>query len=409
MKPIKLLLASNLAFYPMHWEAMRLLCSRYPVRASVIAGIPPFIPDVHTRLGWVDLETARNEPFRPDIRVMPAGDFKSRRKWVSEQLSEIRPEVVWMQAEPMEDIALMVLRHYHRNPGARVVTAVCENIFPPAKRYWRNRLRHLLWQRLDGLLAVATASTEGIRQAGMPESIPTWTLVAGGGGPPEPLEPLPLDLPQTVRGFVVGFAGRLVEEKGWKLLMEAISGLPASFGVAIAGNGPQLDELRQWMNRPELRGRVCYAGLLDKADLWRFYKNLDCLAVPSLTIPRWKEQFGGVVADGLAMGLPIIGSDSGAIPEVIGPAGIIVPEGNAQAIANAISKLAGDRDHARAVGQAAKKRFAEEFSMDAYVRKIAIGLGLIRLLRHASTAQRGNLQNSTAIVSNPTNRPAAPR
>ncbi len=68
----------------------------------------------------------------------------------------------------------------------------------------------------------------------------------------------------------------------------------------------------------------------------------DCLAVPSRTTAQWKEQFGRVIIEAQACGTPVIGSDSGAIPDVIGAGGIIVPERNPTALAEAIMRLAGD-------------------------------------------------------------------
>src|SRR4029077_9932106 len=113
--------------------------------------------------------------------------------------------------------------------------------------------------------------------------------------------------------------------------VEALEALPGEFKLAVAGDGPDRDALRE-----ALPGRVHYAGLLPKAELWSFYAALDCLAVPSLTRPRWKEQLGGTLLDGLAMGVPVVASASGGLPDAIGEAGVLVPEGDAFALAEAL-------------------------------------------------------------------------
>src|SRR5437660_10005904 len=133
----------------------------------------------------------------------------------------------------------------------------------------------------------------------MPRSVAATTLVAGGLELPVPVEPLALPFAES--DFVVGFAGRIVEEKGWRVLVEALRGLPDEFKLAVAGDGPDLAELEA-----SLPGSVHSAGLLAKDELWTFYAALDCLAVPSLTTPRWKEQLGGTLLDGLAMGAPVV-------------------------------------------------------------------------------------------------------
>jgi glycosyltransferase involved in cell wall biosynthesis len=90
-----------------------------------------------------------------------------------------------------------------------------------------------------------------------------------------------------------------------------------------------------------------------------------------LTFPKWKEQFGGVLADGMAMGVALVGSDSGAIPEVIGPAGFIVPEGKPDALAAALLRLRENAGMRRQLGKAGQQRFWAEFAIPAYAAKIA--------------------------------------
>ncbi len=70
------------------------------------------------------------------------------------------------------------------------------------------------------------------------------------------------------------------------------------------------------------------------------YHQLDALAVPSRTLPNWKEQFGPrATVEAMASGVPVIGSNSGAIPDVIADAGLIVPEGDVDALAAALRRL----------------------------------------------------------------------
>ena len=68
-------------------------------------------------------------------------------------------------------------------------------------------------------------------------------------------------------------------------------------------------------------------------------RRFDVLVGPSLTTPRWKEQFGRMLVEAMACGVPVIGSDSGEIPHVIGDAGIVVPEGDRVALCAAIARL----------------------------------------------------------------------
>jgi glycosyltransferase involved in cell wall biosynthesis len=68
-------------------------------------------------------------------------------------------------------------------------------------------------------------------------------------------------------------------------------------------------------------------------------RTLDVLVLPSLTTVDWREQFGHVLIEAMASGVPVVGSDSGAIPEVIGEAGRVVPEGNPEALRSTLAQL----------------------------------------------------------------------
>jgi glycosyltransferase involved in cell wall biosynthesis len=89
---------------------------------------------------------------------------------------------------------------------------------------------------------------------------------------------------------------------------------------------------------------------------------LDVLVLPSRTTPRWKEQFGRVIIEALACATPVIGSDSGAIPEVIGEAGLVFPEGNALALANAINTLHDSPAERRRLGALGRRRVRDHFT-----------------------------------------------
>jgi len=360
---VKLVLYSRLAFYPIHWQALEEIVRRYDVEAVVLAAPPPELPSVHEAHGTAEpggeIEVCR----------MPGGSRHERVTWLARRLREIKPDAVWVQEEPIDPFLLEILALYRVRRRPRIVASVCENIFPPPASRVERIARRVLWPRLDALIAVASASVDGIRDAGMPESVPAVTLVAGGLAPPGHVEPLALPFGEA--DFVVGFSGRIVEEKGWRVLVEALESLPDEFKLAVAGDGPDREALRD-----ALPGRVHDAGLLPKDELWSFYAALGAVAVPSLTRPRWKEQLGQTVLDGLAMGVPVVASANGGLPDALGEAGILVPEGDAAALANALRRLRDDPSLRRRLAEAGRERFHREFAIPAYADKIAAALEL---------------------------------
>ena len=90
---------------------------------------------------------------------------------------------------------------------------------------------------------------------------------------------------------------------------------------------------------PWPRAMRAFPGRPSKKELLATYPKFDVLVLPSLTTPDSVEQFGAVLAEAMAWGVPVIGSNSGGIPETIGQAGIIVPEGDVPALARALASL----------------------------------------------------------------------
>lgn len=173
-------------------------------------------------------------------------------------------------------------------------------------------------------------------------------------------------LPPAGAPFVVGYLGRLVPQKGVLDLVEALALLPARVRVRLIGAGVQ---------RPDLLARAAALGvgarleLLDwSADVPGELRRLDALALPSHTTPRWKEQFGRVLTEAMSCGLPVIGSSSGEIPNVVGDAGLIFREGDVPALAAAIARLAASPALCADLGRRGRARVLAHYTQAALAR-----------------------------------------
>jgi glycosyltransferase involved in cell wall biosynthesis len=123
---------------------------------------------------------------------------------------------------------------------------------------------------------------------------------------------------------VIGFLGRFVEDKGLELLMRALDRVPSSWRALFVGSGPMEKELRAWGAQHAESVRVL-TGI--KHDEVPAYLNaMDVLCAPSQTMPNWREQLGRMLIEAFACGVPVVASDSGEIPFVVGDAGIILGE-----------------------------------------------------------------------------------
>jgi glycosyltransferase involved in cell wall biosynthesis len=146
------------------------------------------------------------------------------------------------------------------------------------------------------------------------------------------------------RGPVIGYVGRMVEEKGVVDLSAAFEALPESLGaqLLLVGDGVLRKPIEERLRRRGLDQRVFFTGRIPFQQVPSHLKCMDVLVLPSRTTGKWKEQFGHVLAEAMASGVPVIGSDSGAIPEVVGDAGLIFGEGNAGSLAHCLIKLIGN-------------------------------------------------------------------
>lgn len=142
-------------------------------------------------------------------------------------------------------------------------------------------------------------------------------------------------LKKPVDHLRIGFIGRISEEKGIETLISSYKELKGriSSELIIAGNGPLVSLIE--------KERIQYLGVLSHRQAHEFYHKIDILILPSLTKNFWKEQFGRVLVEAVASGTCVVGSNSGAIPEVIGKIGIgkVFQEGSSIDLTSKIEEL----------------------------------------------------------------------
>lgn len=136
---------------------------------------------------------------------------------------------------------------------------------------------------------------------------------------------------------VIGYLGRLVPEKGLHLLMRTLDNLQTPYRAIFVGTGPMETQLRTWAAKYPNRIRVCTD--VKHNEVPQYLNAMDILCAPSQTGKNWREQFGRMLIEAFACGVPVVGSDSGEIPYVIKDAGIVVGEKDEQGWVVALSNL----------------------------------------------------------------------
>ncbi len=148
---------------------------------------------------------------------------------------------------------------------------------------------------------------------------------------------MPENLP--AKPLRLGYVGRIVEAKGVFDLVDLMRLLPAQYMLTMIGSGPSFGKLKAKIAENQLSGRIKLLPGIPQEELIKLYDELELLLVPSRTTGSWKEQFGRIIVEAFARGIPVIGSDSGSIPELIGSEGLLYKEGQLEDLAQQILEL----------------------------------------------------------------------
>jgi glycosyltransferase involved in cell wall biosynthesis len=175
------------------------------------------------------------------------------------------------------------------------------------------------------------------------------------------------------RDMVVGSAGRLAEEKGQEHFLQAARVVASRFEqtkfLVVGGSEPGGQGYRERLERiaAEIQppSDVIFTGY--RSDMADLIAAMDIVVVPSL-----REGFGRVAGEAMAMGKAVVCSDVGGIPEIVvsGKTGVLVPPGDADALAREVSDLIASPDRISELGKAARRRIEECFSIGRHVRLV---------------------------------------
>jgi glycosyltransferase involved in cell wall biosynthesis len=160
---------------------------------------------------------------------------------------------------------------------------------------------------------------------------------------------------------VIGYVGRLVAEKGidWLLKSWRAANLPDHTRLVLIGQGPMENAVRA---AAAVDARIRLIGPVPFEQVPTVMASIDARVLPSLSTTSWREQFGRVVTEAMASGVPVIASDSGAIPDVVGDAGTIVNEGSTAELADTLRRVSLDPEFHRVLAAAGLVRAQTAFS-----------------------------------------------
>ncbi len=178
--------------------------------------------------------------------------------------------------------------------------------------------------------------------------------------------------------FVVGFVGRFVQEKGLLTLLNALVNLKdKSWKLLLLGRGPLQSELMSKAEESKIKDKIILVESVPHDQVCDYINLMNTLVLPSetthefktLTAAGWKEQFGHVLIEAMACKVPVIGSNSGEIPHVIGETGLVFSEGDAQALADCLVQFMEKPELAKSLGEMGYQKAMAKYTNKALAQQ----------------------------------------
>ena len=323
-------------------------------------------------------------PIRIVARPRPRPDLMLRSGiGIARAVRSFEPDVIHAH-NPAASGASAVARALARRPGVPIVTT-----FHGLVGGGTGAAARILRATTDMVVGIGPAATRELVRAGLDDAHTATVLNAVEPRPVRPRDEVRRELGVSGAELVVT-VGRYRAEKNQTLLLEAARLLAPRrprLRVLLVGVGPMEDELRRRVAGLGLEGVATVTGLrADAADV--------AAAADVVTLTSTREGLGLTLIEAMAAGTPVIGTAVGGIPDVIdhGRTGLLVPSGDASALATALERLLDDRAEAARLAAAAREEAAARFGVEAMTR--AYREVYERALRTRAAARRAGARPS---------------
>ena len=323
-----------------------------------------FAPSNWQALEWnrlIEMET----PF-PEIKTYSAPVWFSGRvgahvynPWkIRQVINDFQPDVIQLEEE-IFSLCAMEVSFWAKRYDIPLVVFGWENQLRSLPRF-RRWVRDFVMERTDLYLAGNQDGAEVMRHwnyQGQIEVMPQMGVDTELFAPAEEKK--------SDAVVNIGFLGRIAPEKGLDILFDAASRLKQQnldFQVTVCGSGNSEAKLRQQAEKQQISDRIIWRGAVPHELAPVELSKFDLLVLPSRSIATWKEQFGHVIIEAMAMGIPVVGSSCGEIPHVIARQDLVFPEGDSQALAEILQRAVNDVNWREEMGNYGIERVEQFYS-----------------------------------------------
>ncbi|NET56732.1 MAG: glycosyltransferase family 4 protein [Symploca sp. SIO2E6] len=379
---MKILVASHTYIVDLNCEKLRALARLEPdIEVTVV------VPR-RWRPGGVQNRMIVSQPRQEgSFRVVPVANFSQNNQGlltfgaeIIALLRQFRPQIIQVE-QGAKSLAYAQLITLNRLLGLKA-----KNLFftwwnlPYDVKFPLSLLEAYNLRHTDGLVAGNQDGLEVLRQhgyQGLARVIPNLG-VDESRFHLQPQPELRSKLGIQADEFVVGFVGRFVEEKGLLTLGKALARLPVkSWKWLLLGRGPLQSILREKAVEWGIQDRIIWVEAVPHEEVPHYINLMHTLVLPSetnyqfktLSAVGWKEQFGHVLIEAMAAQVPVIGSDSGEIPYVIGDAGLVFPEGDVEALEHCLRQLMEQPELAQKLAHKGYERVMSQYTNQALAKQ----------------------------------------
>lgn len=279
-------------------------------------------------------------------------------------IKKFKPDLIHLEEEPFTPVALQTAI-FSRLLSIKMIFFTWENINLPLGAA-RSSIEQLVFKTSNRALAGSSGAIERLRQRGYRRDV---VILPQFGVDTEAFKK---ESPCKGDSFCIGFVGRLSLDKGIDILFQAVAKLEPEVKLLIITSSPSIsNEIEVLAKESGVQGRVEFKTSIPHSKLPEYFNLMDVFVLPSRTTKTWKEQFGRTLIEAMACGVPVVGSSSGAIPEVIKEDGLVFREGDSEDLSKYLEMLVRDHDLCEKMSRRSLESVRKNYSFEKISGKTA--------------------------------------
>jgi L-malate glycosyltransferase len=270
-------------------------------------------------------------------------------------LRTFRPDIVYIEEEPWSLSVLSAALLARLSGRVRFGFFTWENLYR-SHHGLGNLIEWWMLRQSDFAIAGNQGAAEVLRRKGFRRPLPIIPQLGLDTELNKPQNESALLKTIGLSKPIIGFAGRLVAEKGVHVLLDALASTPEPFSLLMIGNGPLKDEIAARLAQPPFIGRARLLDSVPHTEVPRYINCMDILVSASFSTPTWVEQYGLVVLTAMSCQVPVGGTACGETPHIVDAGGVVCRENDSADLRAKVQQLLASPALRQQLGQQGRAR-----------------------------------------------------